>query len=423
MKQAIKLEFKLQHFSNAIEHYQELLTYVKSSVISRNHSEKSINNMLDFIDKSAADDEARQSMEMFYSKTLESFQSTNNERLWLKTNIKLARLWLDQGNFAALEDKLQELHQACQKPDGYDDPNKGTYSLEIYALEILMYAAMRNNKRVKLLYQRALSVKSAVPHPQILGVIHEAGGKMHMSEENWKAAQSDFYDAFKSYDEVGSLQRIQVLNYLVLCTMLMGSKINPFDSKETKAYQNHPRIAAMTGMVNAYQRQDIKEYEEILKQNPELMEDPFVAENIAEVTRAIRTNSVLQIIAPYRRFSLLWLAKKVQISLVEAQDIISFLIMDQKLRALIDQPSMTVDIQQVTDGQRMDGIRKWTGAIDNLCSAILRANEFSRAEEGGGQVPRIQSSRRVPLPQSMDVNGSRPRTSKSSVKRPLYTGT
>ena len=58
--------------------------------------------------------------------------------------------------------------------------------------------------------------------------------------ENWKGAQSDFFESFKNYDEAGSLQRIQVLKYLVLATMLSGSDINPFDSQETKPYQNDP---------------------------------------------------------------------------------------------------------------------------------------------------------------------------------------
>ena len=133
----------------AIEHYQELLTYVKSAV-TRNYSEKSINNMLDFIEKAAEDDEAYRCLEQFYSKTLESFQATNNERLWLKTNIKLARLWLDRKDYHQLTEKVRELHKACQLGDGTDDPNKGTYSLEVYALEILMYAETRNNKRLKV---------------------------------------------------------------------------------------------------------------------------------------------------------------------------------------------------------------------------------------------------------------------------------
>lgn len=138
-------------------------------------------------------------MEKFYSKTLESFQATNNERLWLSTNTKLARLWLAQKDYERLTEKVRELHKACQREDGTDDPSKGTYSMEAYALEIQMYAETRNNKRLKVsqmlflgcghelilrqgLYQRALKVRSAVPHPKIMGIIRECGGKMHMSE-------------------------------------------------------------------------------------------------------------------------------------------------------------------------------------------------------------------------------------------------
>ncbi len=132
-------------------HYRELLTYVKSAV-TRNYSEKSISNILDNIEKGSEDEGAFHCMEEFYSQTLESFQSTNNERLWLKTNIKLARLWLDRKDYGRLTKKVRELHKACQREDGTDDPGKGTYSLEIYAIEIQMYAETRNNKRLKVIW-------------------------------------------------------------------------------------------------------------------------------------------------------------------------------------------------------------------------------------------------------------------------------
>lgn len=120
------------------------------SAVTRNYSEKSINNMLDYIEKGSDDERAYHCMENFYSQTLESFQSTNNERLWLKTNIKLARLWLERKEYGQLSRQVRELHKACQREDGSDDPSKGTYSLEIYALEIQMYADTRNNKRLKV---------------------------------------------------------------------------------------------------------------------------------------------------------------------------------------------------------------------------------------------------------------------------------
>jgi COP9 signalosome complex subunit 2 len=130
--------------------------------VTQNHSEKSINNMLDFIEKNAEDEAANSCIEKFYSLTLDSFHSTNNERLWLKTNIKLARLWFAQKNYRLLADKLRDLHKACQKEDGTDDPSKGTLSLEVYALEIQMYAETRNNKRLKVRYSDCFQIGTRI---------------------------------------------------------------------------------------------------------------------------------------------------------------------------------------------------------------------------------------------------------------------
>lgn len=85
-----------------------------------------------------------------------------------------------------------------------------------------------------------------------------------MSEKEWEKAQTDFFEAFKNYDEAGSPQRIQCLKYLVLANMLMESDINPFESQETKPYKSDPQVVAMTDLVNAFQRKDIVDFEKIL---------------------------------------------------------------------------------------------------------------------------------------------------------------
>lgn len=392
LKQAIKLEFALGRYDDAVVHYKELLTYVKSAV-TRSYSEKSINNMLDYIEKTADDSTAYKCMEEFYSLTLETFQATNNERLALKTNVKLAKLYLDKKDYTALSNKVKEIHKACQREDGTADPGKGTYSLEAYALEIQMYAEMKNNKRLKALYQKALTVRSAVPHPKVQGVIRECGGKMHMSEENWPEARTAFFESFKNYDEAGSMQRLQVLKYLVLTTMLADSKINPFDSQETKPYASDPRIAAMTGLVDAYQRDDVHRYEDILKENPDLLQDKFIAENIDEVSRAMRTKAVLKLVAPYSRFTLAFIAKHIKIPISEVQDILGVLIVDKKLKAKIDQENGTVHVENHENVEQVVRLNEWTAAMAELCSTVLNESDGLRTEDSqGGQ------SSYLPLP-------------------------
>lgn len=180
------------------------------------------------------------------------------------------------------------------------------------------------------------------------------------------------------------MQRIQVLKYLVLTTMLMGSDINPFDSQETKPYKNDPRIAAMTELVDAYQRDDITQYEKVLKQNQDLLADPFIAENIDEVTRNMRTKAVVKLVAPYTRFRLDFIAKRLSISIAEVQDIVGFLIMDKKLRGKINQDAGTVEIESRADQDRMTAVADWTTAIRSLANFVLNEGDGFKSDDAMG---------------------------------------
>lgn len=73
-----------------------------------------------------------------------------------------------------------------------------------------------------------LAVECIVP----LFSASECGGKMHLREGEFEKAHTDFFEAFKNYDESGSPRRTTCLKYLVLANMLMKSGINPFDSQE-----------------------------------------------------------------------------------------------------------------------------------------------------------------------------------------------
>jgi len=163
--------------------------------------------------------------------------------------------------------------------------------------------------------------------------------------------------------------------------MLMGSNINPFDSQETKPYKNDPRIAAMTELVDAYQRDDIHRYESILQKNKDLLADPFIAENIDEVTRAMRTKAVLKLVAPYTRFRLSSIAKQLDISIPEVQDIVGFLIMDKKLRGKINQEAGTVEMESRADTERMVAMADWTAAIRSLAGFVLTETDAFKSDD------------------------------------------
>ncbi len=60
-----------------------------------------------------------------------------------------------------------------------------------------MHTELKNTKRLKELYSRALTIKSAIPHPRIMGIIRECGGKMHMHERVWSEAATDFFEVLR----------------------------------------------------------------------------------------------------------------------------------------------------------------------------------------------------------------------------------
>jgi len=74
----------------------------------------------------------------------------------------------------------------------------------------------------------------------------ECGGKMHLREGEFEKAHTDFFEAFKNYDESGSPRRTTCLKYLVLANMLMKSGINPFDSQEVCLCSNCSFLSAVS---------------------------------------------------------------------------------------------------------------------------------------------------------------------------------
>uniref|UniRef100_A0AAZ3Q6Y7 COP9 signalosome complex subunit 2 n=1 Tax=Oncorhynchus tshawytscha TaxID=74940 RepID=A0AAZ3Q6Y7_ONCTS len=338
LKQMIKMNFKLTNFPEMMNRYKQLLTYIRSAV-TRNYSEKSINSILDYI----------------------------------STSKQLGKLYLEREEYGKLQKILRQLHQSCQTDDGEDDLKKGTQLLEIYALEIQMYTAQKNNKKLKALYEQSLHIKSAIPHPLIMGVIRECGGKMHLREGEFEKAHTDFFEAFKNYDESGSPRRTTCLKYLVLANMLMKSGINPFDSQEAKPYKNDPDILAMTNLVSSYQNNDITEFEKILKTNhSNIMDDPFIREHIEELLRNIRTQVLVKLIKPYTRIHIPFISKELNIDVCDVESLLVQCILDSTINGRIDQVNQLLELDhQKRNGARYMALDKWTNQLNTLNQAIV----------------------------------------------------
>eukprot|EP01112_Ceratiomyxa_fruticulosa_P011792 TRINITY_DN3231_c0_g1_i1.p1 TRINITY_DN3231_c0_g1~~TRINITY_DN3231_c0_g1_i1.p1 ORF type:complete len:455 (-),score=119.55 TRINITY_DN3231_c0_g1_i1:3-1367(-) len=348
LKKIVKLLYRIGKHDKMITKYKLFLTYISKT--ASNSSEKGIGSILDTISAPPigkpnvpVDIDLVQNM---YDLTLKALLDTKNDRVWFRTSLKLAKLLYDREEYTRLAKILRELHKSCELEDGTDDQKKGSQLIEIYALEIQMYTATKNYKKLKELYHKALEIKSAIPHPRIMGIIRECGGKMHMSEKDWQKAYADFFEAFKNYDEAGSPRRIQCLKYLVLAAMLSLSATNPFDSTEAKPYKNDPEILAMTNLVSAYELNDIIQFEKILRDNRKtITEEPFIRMYIEDLLRNIRTQVLLKLLEPYTRIRIPFISKELNIPATEVESLLVALILDNKIRGQIDQINQELHLE------------------------------------------------------------------------------
>ncbi|GBF94078.1 COP9 signalosome complex subunit [Raphidocelis subcapitata] len=368
LKQIVKLHHKLGQPAEMMEAYRQMLSYVDSSAVTRNAAEKKLNSLLDHVGASS-DGELLQT---FYETTLRALEKARNDRLWFKTNLKLCGLWFRKKEFGRMARVVKELHRSCQREDGSEDLKKGTQQLEVYALEIQMATEQRNNQRLKQLYTAALGVKSAIPHPRILGIIRECGGKMHMHDRNWQDAATDFFEAFRAYDEAGSPRRVVCLKYLVLANMLMQSNVDPFDSQEARPYKSDPDITAMTDLVAAYQGNDIDKFEKVLRaRKSTVMEDPFIRQHVEDLLRNIRTQVLLQLIKPYTQVRLPFISAKLNIPPADVEALLVSLILDGRVTGHIDQVNQLLEVGDRAAGSgKYASMAKWARQLASIQGAV-----------------------------------------------------
>lgn len=76
-------------------------TYRLTVQPTRSYAEKSINSILD--DVSSSNDIHSDLMHKFYQETITSLSEAKNDRLSTRTNLKLAKLWLDRKEYGLLK--------------------------------------------------------------------------------------------------------------------------------------------------------------------------------------------------------------------------------------------------------------------------------------------------------------------------------
>jgi COP9 signalosome complex subunit 2 len=153
--------------------------------------------------------------------------------------------------------------------------------------------------------------------------------------------------------------------------MLMESQINPFDSQETKPFKNDLQIIAMTNLVSAFQRKDIREFESILQKNSaSIMGDPFIKKHIDQLLKNIRSQVLIQLIAPYTRIEFSFLAQQLNVSPQDVEELLIGLILDKRIAGKMDQIHQRLELTVAPDDYYV-AMSTLESRVDTVYTAIL----------------------------------------------------
>lgn len=366
--------------------------------------------------------------------------SRANDRLAFRTRLRLAALWLDQrahDKAAGLLDELLEEQNAQPQPQqpqqppesrmgeappasagatgaaavpgigvGVGDARAGTATLDVLALQIRLRTECGDAARSLKPLHRAASaaVALAIPHPRVVGVVRECGGLVAMADRDWRAAATDFFEAFKSYDEAGSRARGRCLRRCALAAMLLRSGVDPFEAQEARPFRADPAVRGTTELVRAYQASDALEFERVFadakekarirwlgeRESAELSSSPpsspieddslggdrLFEAHLGDLRSLLRRAVALRACAPYARVRLSHLAERLGVPADEAEATVAGLILDGELEgASIDQVAGTVELgrRRRRKGEKGGGGAAGSTAVGDAATAAATA--------------------------------------------------
>jgi COP9 signalosome complex subunit 2 len=170
LEQIILLRAKLaKEPASIVAAFTELLSHMNQ--VTPNEVNDTVNNILDALSNVSK----QTNLDELYEMALQKLRASNHERLWFNANLKRGKAFLARGEYDKLESVVKELRESSS---ARDDVNKGTYLLEVYALEIAMYGAKRDTKKLREAYGKTQALSAAIQDPRIICFINETGGKM-----------------------------------------------------------------------------------------------------------------------------------------------------------------------------------------------------------------------------------------------------
>lgn len=316
---SIKQLLKLYHHSNQFDKFTDLLPKlfeILPQLNDKSYGEESITKLISHYDKSKSDTQFLTSLfDNIIKGVISTYQQPflshgrviPQDRLWINLNLRRASLIIRNNSKEEALTLLKSLQQICENSS---ETIKGSYMLEIIALQIRLYSEKPQDfEALKRLYHMSFEINSAVPHPKIMGIVKECGGEIYMKQANYYKASNEFYESFKNYDELGDERRIQMLKKLMISNMLSETEINPFHSKEFQSFVKLPELQEFLELHQSFVDVDIAKFNDLIDNHSSIFDVCFADSYVEELKTIIQSKTIVKLSNYYNSLELSYLSE------------------------------------------------------------------------------------------------------------------
>ncbi|KPI84266.1 putative proteasome regulatory non-ATPase subunit 6 [Leptomonas seymouri] len=249
-------------------------------------------------------------------------------------------------------DALSALSSLLKEVRRLDDR---TLLLEIYLLESKLYYAVLDTQKARAALVSARTTANSIYCPPLSQAeIDLQSGVLHAEEKDAKTAYSYLYEAFEGFHQLGdqARQARRALRYMILAkisTDMPDELAALLSSKNVLEYKGSD-MDALRGIAEAYNKQDTHMFNAILSKaradaetagtantDTDLLADEVVRRQVNDMYNTLLGRHLLKVVSPYNRVQIEHISGLLQLDAVVVEQKLSQLILDRKLRGIVDQ--------------------------------------------------------------------------------------
>ncbi|KOC66611.1 26S proteasome non-ATPase regulatory subunit 11 [Habropoda laboriosa] len=214
--------------------------------------------------------------------------------------------------------------------------------VEVQLLESKTYHALSNLGKARAALTSARTTANAIYcPPKMQAALDLQSGILHAADErDFKTAYSYFYEAFEGYDSVESPKALTALKYMLLSKIMLRTPedVQSIMSGKLAVKYAGRDLEAMRAVAEASHRRSLAEFQTAVKKyREELEDDVIVRAHLGSLYDAMLEQNLCRLVEPYSRVQVSHIATSISLPLAQVEKKLSQMILDKKLRGVLDQ--------------------------------------------------------------------------------------